>query len=56
MPIKFYGRDTGRFNVSDCRFAIRCKDTFCKTIQIENSKEFGIYNVFTPENQDGLNR
>lgn len=51
-----YGRDTGTFNV--CLVAsipYGCADTFCLPVTNQYLADFGIYNVFTPGNDDALN-
>ncbi|MEZ4804253.1 MAG: PKD domain-containing protein [Bacteroidia bacterium] len=55
-PQKNFGNDTGTYNVClIASIAFGCKDTFCMPIFNDVLSEFGIFNVFTPGNIDGLN-
>lgn len=55
-PSVNYGNDTGTYRV--CLIAsipYGCADTICKNVFNDYLSDFGIYNVFTPSNKDGLN-
>jgi gliding motility-associated-like protein len=55
-PSKDYGNDTGHYNVClIAKLPFGCKDTFCQVVFNDRLPDFGIFNVFTPGQQNQLN-
>lgn len=54
-PSHNYGYQKGRFNVCLTATLFSCKDSVCKPIMNDYEEFIKLYNVFTPQNADGMN-